>query len=506
MMKNVMLVDDEKLIRDGLKVLIDFESLNLCVKEEASNGLEALEKVKNNNIDIIITDINMPNMTGLEFIRELREINKDIKIVILSGYDDFSYAKKAICYGVSDYLLKPINEEELEEVLKNIVIEIEKSEKKKVSHINKNREILELLRGDIKNIDELKESLDIDLNGKSYIVASITLSKGGKIISNVDLNKIFKNNNIEKYEIAYVLERRFLVVKEWDKDVKTQEVLEHAYKLKELCNKEYELDAFIGIGSVVSSIEDISKSYKEAIDINKYMLTEGTNICLCKENLRCLDSTIKTFELDFQRINKKIIEKNFEESKEHIEKMFRRNDLTPKDIYDFSIGILFMLYKISEEFKIEGKGYNKESLSSTMVELCTESTTESIEKFLISEIENVISNMYVGTTKYSPVVQQIVTYVNEKYYEELSLKVLSSKYNINSSYLGQLFIKEVGMSFSDYLNGVKNAKAKEFLLETNMRINDIAKKVGFIDTSYFYRKFKKYYGVSPSVLRELKNY
>ncbi|MGL4875361.1 MAG: response regulator [Clostridium sp.] len=505
-MKNVMIIDDEKLIRDGLKVLIDWESLGLFVKEEASNGVEALEKLKGNDIQVIVSDINMPNMTGLEFIEKLREINKDIKIVILSGYDHFSYAKKAICHGVSDYLLKPIDEEELYEVLKNIVLDIEKNEKKKNLYINKDKNVLEILKGNIKDLSNLRNSINIDEKGKSYVVASVILSKERKVVGSVDLNKIFKREKIDKYEILDMTEKKFLIIKEWMYEVEMENVLKNAYKLKEFCNEEFGGEAFIGVGCVVNSIDKINESYKEAIEINKYILTEGTNICLCKENLKYLDSSIKTFELDFQKINKKIIEKNFEESKVLISELFKRNDLTPKDIYDFSIGILFMLYKISEEFKIEGKGYDRENLSSTMVELCSESTTESIENFLIREVQNVISNMYVGTAKYSPVVQQIVSYVNDKYYEELSLKVLSNKYNINSSYLGQLFIKEVGMSFSDYLNGVKNEKAKELLLETNMKINDIAKKVGFVDTSYFYRKFKKYYGVSPSVLRDLKNY
>ena len=88
----------------------------------------------------------------------------------------------------------------------------------------------------------------------------------------------------------------------------------------------------------------------------------------------------------------------------------------------------------------------------------------------------------------------------------MSLKTLAQKYNVNSSYLGQIFNKEVGVSFSEYLNKIKNTKAKELILNTNMKINDIAKSVGYIDTSYFYRKFKKYFGVSPSTIRDMKRY
>ena len=114
--------------------------------------------------------------------------------------------------------------------------------------------------------------------------------------------------------------------------------------------------------------------------------------------------------------------------------------------------------------------------------------------------------MNTSVVKYTPIVQQVVNYIDEKYFEEVSLKTLSQKYNINSSYLGQIFAKEVGYSFSEYLNRVKNMKAKELILNTNMKMNDIAKQVGYYETSYFYRKFKDFYGVSPATLREFKNY
>ena len=97
-------------------------------------------------------------------------------------------------------------------------------------------------------------------------------------------------------------------------------------------------------------------------------------------------------------------------------------------------------------------------------------------------------------------------YVEENYAEEMSLKTLSHKFNMNTSYLGQIFTKEVGTSFSDYLNKTKNERAKYLLLNTNMRIMEIAKEVGYTDTSYFYRKFKKYFGVCPADLREAKKY
>ena len=103
-------------------------------------------------------------------------------------------------------------------------------------------------------------------------------------------------------------------------------------------------------------------------------------------------------------------------------------------------------------------------------------------------------------------IKEILSYIQENYREDLSLKILSYKYHMNTSYLGQVFQKEVGCSFSQYLSNIKNEKAKDMILNTNMKINDIAREVGYLDASYFYRKFKQCYGVSPASLRGMKKY
>ena len=120
-MYKVMLADDENLILQGLENIIEWEELGLEIVNKASNGQEAIDKFKENPVDIVVTDINMPQVTGLELLKELKKINSDVKFIILSGYDDFSYAKKAIELGVENYILKPIDEEELEKTLKNTI-------------------------------------------------------------------------------------------------------------------------------------------------------------------------------------------------------------------------------------------------------------------------------------------------------------------------------------------------------------------------------------------------
>ena len=129
-----------------------------------------------------------------------------------------------------------------------------------------------------------------------------------------------------------------------------------------------------------------------------------------------------------------------------------------------------------------------------------------LKSIFISEIAEIITYLHTEDSQYTPVVKQIMAEVQKNYREDMNLKILSYKYHMNASYLGQIFQKEVGCSFTQYLSNTKNRIAKDLILNTNMKINDIAREVGYPDTSYFYRKFKQCYGVSPASLRTVKKY
>ena len=129
-----------------------------------------------------------------------------------------------------------------------------------------------------------------------------------------------------------------------------------------------------------------------------------------------------------------------------------------------------------------------------------------LKAIFISEIVEIINYLHTEDSQYTPVVKQIMAEVQKNYKEDMNLKTLSYKYHMNASYLGQIFQKEAGCSFAQYLSNTKNGIAKDLILNTNMKINDIAKEVGYPDTSYFYRKFKQCYGVSPASLRTMKKY
>lgn len=504
-MYKVMLVDDERLILQGILNIIDWEKLGMRVIHMAENGKEALEKNKEDPVDIIITDINMPVITGLDLIKTMKKINKRVKFIVLSGYDDFSYARTAMKYGVENYILKPIDEEELEAALIDINRKIKDEKEKENIILEKNSILMKILKGKI-NSDELyylKDIIELEFENKYYTVSNI-LFNNKDIRRKVDLQDLISENTSDKCEIIYKFNGDIILINSWNKNVTDESIKKYYDTILEKLSNEFG-EIFIAVGDKVDSIVDIKKSYADSNIVKKYILTMGYNSCLYKKDIVKVTNKNRNFNKEIEVLNKIIIEKNKDKALEYIEDIFKNKDLAPEEIYDLAIKILLLIDKLSEDFRLT-KNYKDETLSSIIVSVYDASTIDKIKEIIVDQILELSKIMNENVVKYTPIVQQVVSYIDERYFEEVSLKTLSQKYNINSSYLGQIFTKEVGYSFSEYLNKIKNMKAKELILNTNMRINDIAKEVGYYETSYFYRKFKEFYGVSPATLREFKNY
>ncbi|MGL5577280.1 MAG: response regulator transcription factor [Sarcina sp.] len=502
-MLKVMLVDDENLIVEGLKNIIEWEELGLLVVQTANDGEEAIKKFKENPVDIVVTDINMPRVTGLELLKSLKEINDNVRFIVLSGYDTFSYAKKAIELGVKSYLLKPVDEEELESTLKSIIDDINNGKQREQKLTIKNGKIIDFINSKI-NVKELMEFagiMRVRFDANSYRVSNILIGSGkiDEIIACV------KTNIFSTFEIVPNYDGSIILINSFNEENSEAGIREFYEIIKDTVKEELGYDVFVSVGSMVTDFKSLPKSFIESRKAKKQVLVEGYGKVIFGEEIEVLEFESIDFKKEIDSINKLIIEKNKEAVTKYMLDIFENKNLTPKQIYDFSIKVVILIDDILKEFKLDNK-YGRESLSSVIVDLCSEDTRENIEKFLITELEELIKVISDNVQVYSPVVQQVVKMINKEYKEELSLKTLAAKYRINSSYLGQIFSKEVGISFSEYLNKVKNTKAKDLILNTNMKINNIAKEVGYTDTSYFYRKFKKYYGVCPSTLREMKNY
>lgn len=381
-MKRVMLVEDEEFILQGIRCIIDWDEISMSVVSMAHNGKEGLEKFREEPVDIVVTDVEMPLMNGLEMLKEIRKISPETRCIILSGYDEFEYARTALKLDVEDYILKPINEEQLRQALINAA----------------------------RHLDE------IDRN------------KAGSMEDKIGWHNLLKG------------------------------------KLSgDAAAELYQMLPEIGAGE---------KIYGAIMKIDTGSV-EGQEGAL-----------------------------------QYIEDLFinnLRSEVNVDVLYQLALKMAVLLQDIKAEYKL-GQSGNFQNLSEMMEKIYQADDIFGLKTIFISEIAEIITWLHREDSHYTPVVKQILEEVQKNYKEDMNLKTLSYKYHMNTSYLGQIFQKEVGCSFNQYLSNTKNKMAKDLILNTNMRINDIAKEVGYPDTSYFYRKFKQCYGVSPASLRNIKKY
>lgn len=517
-MLKVLFVDDEPYMLEGLRVMLDWKAFGFNICGEATNGVDALEIIKMSNPDLIITDIRMPKMDGLELIRLVYEkLHSTAKIVILSGYDDFGYAKQAMMYKIKDYLLKPLDDEELKNVVSKLSTEI-LAERRKAENINvqltfiTNQCLQRLLNGENKNslIDRTRMLLNLNEEAEYrcvmfYIDTLNGLAKNlGKINAGirrkeaVELIKselgteyqynLFEDNEdrlcmiISENMMFYENFKAFLSSLQKKLEVLTGSSVALAYsnpanELKTLCElyrqASYAINFkfYLGENSIISynDVEDKKLNYQVITpEYNNLLYYIRTNDC----------SQIKTtVELIFEQ--------------------FSKSNSAPEIIIAYVNNFLLELVKVIQEFD----GVSQDTMQGVLEFdnfLGYPSFVKLSEAFLerCYYAANYIDNLKKSDSQY--IIYEIKNYINENYHQDIKLKKVASLFFMNPVYLGQLFKKATGMQFNDYLNYVRIEEAKKLLRQTNMKVVEISKVVGYKDPKYFVQKFKSTTNISPS--------
>lgn len=505
-MYKVMIADDERWIITGLKKIIDWEKLSLEVAYTATNGEEALCKFKQDPVDIVIADINMPKLNGLDLLKSLKSLNENTKFIILSGYDEFAYAKEAISIGVYGYALKPFDETEIENLLKTCVAKLKNDYH--LIDITKKDILMKLVNGTKISDTEL----NLIKNMKSKEAYSIAIIKPDlddytdeKISEIIKLINTFKSG--VDIEIFYEIKEELIILNGWNIYVDEQEVTSYYSQLQSFIESNLNLETFIAISNIVTNLSDIKFQYNLVKSLMMFFIIKGFDTIVTSELVELRKS--QEISVDLSKLHKLIIEQNQTEVIKYIENILinnvKQNNISPDYLYHICVKIAVLLDEIIRDFRIQ----NTDSIYILRVlieKIYKANNIAVLSQLLIQQIKEVMNIIGKDNSKYSPVIQQVINDIHNYYYDDLNLTILANKYNMNSSYLGRLFLKEVGTSFAQYLNEVKNSKAKDLILNTNMKMNEIAKSVGYYEISYFYRKFKKIYGVSPATLREMKTY
>lgn len=513
MVYKVFLVDDDRYIRKGLISLIDWNSCGFEVCAEADNGEDALDYIKKNNPDLVITDIKMPVLDGLELIKKTIEIqNTSSKFIIITGYSDFKYAQQAIKYNVHDFILKPVDKEEIEETLRKVA-----EKYKKEWQLQQNRiSMLEvtafndLITGEIEtaNQDDCIRQLNIEQTKEmGYIIVEVNNRSANVMKTRKIVEKIICEENVHTtiWFHEHGKGRLGLLVKSEDIKKYNGNILLFSAELQKQLASIMHAEVIIYVGKRITHPSDIKDSFETAKKALQFKYIEDTRkpIIYGKTKKR----TVNYMEIEqgqFQVLIEQIEENQLRFMKKTVEAIFEQfqEKAFAKDAVKTSINRI-ILEVIKTVQSMDGEEKQLPSLQKTLnwddLPRTLPAIKEILKKF-IAEAAELINRLNKQTG--SGNIRKIKKYIDTHPQEDLTLKTIANKFYINSVYLGQLFKKTYGIYLKEYILHVRIKEAKKNLRQTDMRIYQIAESVGFANSDYFVTQFEKITGMTPTQYRK----
>lgn len=525
-MMKVIITDDEIQIRRGLRMKVDWEEEGFQIVGEASNGRETLELLRTMDIDLVISDMRMPIMDGMELARHCQQEFPKVKVIVLSGYSDFEYVRGSMKEGVKDYLLKPVAPNELVEALQKIRKEIEEEKRKQVETAQMRQLVLTQLQ-------EVQEQYLLYLVKEEWLQLNLVIERLRQLqleelvnenavvqFFTVEIRENFGNPNRLKelwvpfrmlckevskehagtfsfYDPSYANMIHFLKLIDSESDNDTPRLVENVQRnVKKLLN----LETVIGIGNVVTGLANFKTGY-----ISSLLAWSQSHL---GSQSQIIDAAVKKeeafeFSPEFERKLTNTIENaNFEAFKINIQTLLRGNG--NQSILSFSFAanrLLFLLGSLARKYDIETKDIQKTiwNCQQSIWELNSQSKV--IEN-LLQLAQLIIEKVRMARFSNGKlIVDSVRHYLDQHYASEISLTLLSELFHINSAHLSETFKNYVGQNFSDYLVNLRMDKAQQFLRDKELKIIDVANLVGFSNSGYFSTVFKKHFGQTPVEFR-----
>lgn len=535
-MYKVLIVDDEKYVISLIEKLIDWEKLGMKVVGSAGDGMKGVELVEELKPDILIADVKMPGFDGISLVKRVREIDRDIKFIIISGHKKFEYAKSVMKYNVEDYILKPIDKEELEGILQKIRKELdEKSEQRKnEGKINKWMDSNRLLMNDQfmeelynkslfskkQSIEEINQRYFTELGNYVYRCAIIQLNglNGTMEASFVEdflstLKKYIdqKNGENERPVMSRIGYHQILLLLEsaQEKMSSVNTVLEHILgEALRMGSKYSGLKVAFSVGKPVrldTNVMGLEETLDSARTALNKRFTDGYGRILLAENNRAAENSDIDADM-LKNLGKAVRSTSESEITQQINAIY---DAVRSEGYKNSNIYMTAACKVNEELyqylrlfsSAEGMQQKlEEQLGKRMIEAT--GITE-LKKLLVQHIcENMEQLIGDSKSNLSPAIRTAKIFIANNYKKDIGLGDVARVVNLSSVYFSGLFKKEMGENFVDYLNRVRIDAAKVLLKDVRNNIGEIAEQCGFSDTRYFAKIFKRSVGITPSDYRK----
>lgn len=496
----VIIVDDEYLSRRGIRHIIDWEQHGFTIVAEAANAKEALKEIEKHKPNIVLTDIVMPSIDGIELSKIIKTNYPDIEIVIMSGYDDFNYVKKAFQYGVCDYILKPtLDPEKILNVLSPLAEKfLMTSNVQRVT--NTSKQIYKTLENLVNNLSYSKELLIKKFKDKflvilSYQVGHINNSKISSTISE-EVRKIYKNCEIINIKNQNNLE--FIMISS-----KSRNIFYNIEELKDLLEKIFPSIYLVSINQY-DNFENLEIAINQIIHLLQYKFYSGIDIHYKREDFNVaykVSEHRKVFDtkIFLEKINHYYFISALEDLKKYIYEIDFKDNINSdelKMVVENSLYNFLNMIDVSSEIKNKlSKNkivfFNNISSSSNLKELQNS----------FDEIYSYIFNILSEISNEDQVIDEIIQYIKENYNQQINLMLISQHFHFSYSYVSAYFAQHCNEGFKEYLNKIRIEKAKEFLIKSNESITDISELVGYSEPGYFGKVFKKLVGVTPTEYR-----
>lgn len=523
----VLLVDDEEEAIEAIRLKLEWETLGFEVIGSANNGVKALELVERLQPDVVITDIKMPYMDGLELARALNEDYQNIHIIIFTGFDEFEYAKEAVHLEIEEYMLKPINSQELSECLKRLkkTLDNEREEKlnvKKLEHyfnaslpMFQTNLFISLIEGRITEADceKFLAAYQIHMTGPLF----------GCAVFHTSEHHVPEGMNVLLLSMSVEQEIRERIAEKWKSQMFTylgntvlvmelnseEDVVAFTDDCDRFCRWAYRVMGAVvtaGIGRACDSLFTINQSYAGAREAVSYRVLYGTQRAINIGEIAPTEQEISVQSEDtkmhalFKTINLGSREEIEKAAQSEIEKLHRN----AKTVSQYKLATMEMVgafYRFCANNFIDFKDYCAEV--ENPYEKVPEMDESTLKGWIVNSavaISEELKNARNTTSR--RIVEEAKGIVRDRYMQpELSLDTVCSELGVSNSYFSSLFRKETGKTFISWLTDYRMDHAADLMLETNEKSYKIAERVGYQDANYFSYVFKKRFGMSPSKYR-----
>ncbi len=525
-MLKVLLVDDEPFIIQGLKVLIDWEQEGFTIAGTASNGKEAYDFLQKEEVDLIIADIQMPIMTGLELQETIRKENlSNAYFVILSGYADFEYARRALQNECTDYILKPVDREMLLKLLNRVSAMRDEDDRmqqrnRKMEKAYLARQLISLIKGkyDDSNLKYVISQIRCR-EGVRYVEIQMAESGMDEEVTDQDMREFQKT----LYEccVAFLKEHASNCVFDVSADEKIYDVgvILFDYMSDEMKKGEKEylndlLDYLNGnlpravtmlVGKRVQDISNIARSYGNACMLRSFQgFRSKKDIYFYEEEVQVSNDGMVLCKKSLDHLLKVVEQNNHMEIRYAVDQFYEEMGQRGVHGEAMTLNINYLLFQLIHLASEQDDEVNQEEILRLISESSFEAGTIRGSKAHLMrfacEYGDYLSQLRKNVSR--GVLGNVEKEIRENYADNLTLKGLSEKYYVNSAYLGQLFRKKYGQSFKAYLNNYRMDRAADILLHSDKKIILVAEEVGYHDLDYFVNRFIQVKGCTPAKFRK----